>query len=248
MKNQIHSCRIIKSIISTLLDDNFSNNQNATTQQIYSITGNCPSCIDIADFLIERKRVNMLSIKIKNEFEPLEEKQLRILLQKHKFDESEIIENFKAVIMRTISKLKIGEKMKLYSSGELLEAHYSYAYSEVRKAVDRGVKFEYILPGGDCFNDFNKLNSQLLEVFSKEKISEQITVNIIQEDDPLFINKKNIFYYDKNDKEISRLIEVPITEQHPFDQEKQISSRIWINVDDDKKEFVNDLNPLLVLY
>jgi hypothetical protein len=196
-----HECTLSQNRMSLLLDSEGLIINNNLLHEIYCLAENCLSCIDMADFFIEQKRLSLMK-KIKLPMiEPkiIEEKQLREVISYYNLDDNKIIESFNEVISQTMSRLESNQRMKLFSPGELLEARSGYAYAEIRKAVDRGVKFEYVIPGVDYRRDFEKLNSHLLEVFKLEKVSNQVKVTY-DEKSNILANSKDVTYYDKDDK------------------------------------------------
>lgn len=238
-----HKCTNTQNEISSLLNRKESIISNNLLQKIYCIADNCLSCIDMADFLVEQKKLSLIEKRKRPKIESnlVEEKHLRELLLRYKLDDDKVIESFNEVISKTMSQLEAGQTMKLFSPGELLEARSGYAYAEMRNAVNRGVKFEYIIPGENYRHDFEKLNSYLLEVFSIEKLSTQIKVTYSGENKIPITDSKDVSYYDKNDKKIAGLVEVPFNNRHPFDSKKRIKSRLWVYLDKEKDEFLNAL-------
>jgi hypothetical protein len=74
----------------------------------------------------------------------VKEKELsRVLDQHNLYTRDRVKHSFDQVIKDTMAKLQPGQKMQLYSMGELLEARYPYAFAEVIQAVRRGVNLEY---------------------------------------------------------------------------------------------------------
>lgn len=140
--------------------------------------------------------------------------------------------SFNHVINETLSKLQPGQKMQLFSMGELLEAHYPYAFYEVINAVKRGVNLEYVLNNVSSQQkvmDIDILKININKAVGKKRTEKYLTVTY---SDYSSFGRKDVFYFDDSGTQTDRLIEIAYKMSGPYEGAR----RLWVRVDEKERE------------
>lgn len=209
-------------------------------EEAYRLAGDCPLCVEFVDFIVRSKRTRAsgaaprLNIASLVRQETLDK--LLDAFDLHKRDR--VMRSFDQVIQDTLSKLKPGQKMQLFSMGELLEAHNPHAFYEVISAVKRGVNLEYVLnsPGADGgARDIDFLTINLNKAVGDKTTHKHLNVKYSQFS---HLGRKDVIYFDDSGTQKDRLIEVA----YRMSGSLEGARRLWVRVEErERDEFVEKL-------
>jgi hypothetical protein len=195
----------------------------------YELAEDCALCIDLVDFVFARRKNKDVHSSERTEI--ITESALNSVLDKLDLYHSQrVLKSFGEVINNTVSTLKPGEAIRLYAIGELLEARNAYAFSEIMRALKRGVSFQYNIMGDKVAADFDLLRINLKKVISENILDVNLNVEhaSISSD-----GVKIVDYFDEDGKKENSLIEIP----YVTDSVNSIKNRLWVQLaDDDSKE------------
>lgn len=208
-------------------------------EEAYRLAGDCPLCVEFVDFVVRSKRTRASGAEPRLDIASLvrEETLDKVLDDFDLHKRNRVMRSFDQVIQDTLAKLQPGQKMQLFSMGELLEAHNPYAFHEVISAVKRGVNLEYVLSSSVAdggARDIDLLTVNLNRAVDKNT-AKHLTVKYSQFS---HLGRKDVLYFDDSGTQKDRLIEVAYRMSGPLEGAR----RLWVRVEEkEREEFVEKL-------